>query len=161
MMLPMVFSALSRPTVLPVSSRSSTVNLVSDGVTVPSSTQGNAKMTRHAASAAHTRKFFVTNVASRNEMPAIIHRPAKGISAIQTAAMMMRPYSRSGDLLLSAMRPPHTLPTAMAIMMTPMMTVHTIWEELKYGAIRRLAPSSTAITDIPAKNSVRYRNQRL
>ena len=42
---------------------------------------------------------------------------------------------------------------AMAIMITPMMTVHTIWEELKYGAINRLAPSSTAMTDTPAKNS--------
>ncbi len=43
----------------------------------------------------------------------------------------------------------------MAIMMVPMMMVHTIWEELKYGARRRLAPSSTAITDTPARNSVR------
>ena len=51
------------PTVLPVSSRLSTVNLVRDGVTVPSSTQGKAKITRQAASAAQTRKFFVTNVA--------------------------------------------------------------------------------------------------
>ena len=33
----------------------------------------------------------------------------------------------------------------------------TIWEELKYGAIRRLAPNSTAITDMPAKNSVAIR----
>ena len=43
----------------------------------------------------------------------------------------------------------------MAIMMVPMMMVHTIWEELKYGASRRLAPSSTAITathDQIAKN---------
>ena len=44
-----------------------------------------------AASAAQTRKFFVTNVASRNDIPAIIHRPAKGINAIQIAAMMTRP----------------------------------------------------------------------
>ena len=35
--------------------------------------------------------------------------------------------------------------------------VHTIWEELKYGASSRLAPSSTAITAIPAKNSVKYK----
>ena len=53
------------------------------------------------------------------------------------------------------------LPTAIAIMITPIMTVQTIWEELKYGAIRRLAPSSTAMTDIPAKNSVRYKNHLL
>ena len=42
-------------------------------------------------------------------------------------------------------------------MIVPMMMVQTIWEELKYGAKSRLAPSSTAITDIPAKNSVKYR----
>lgn len=39
-----------------------------------------------------------------------------------------------------------------------MTMVHTIWEELKYGANSLLAPSSTAMTDIPAKNSVRYKN---
>ena len=32
------------------------------------------------------------------------------------------------------------------------MIVQTIWEELKYGASNLLAPNSTAITDIPAKN---------
>ena len=46
-------------------------------------------------------------------------------------------------------------------MIVPMMIVHTIWDELKYGASRRLAPSSTAMTDTPAKNSVRYRNSLL
>jgi len=45
----------------------------------------------------------------------------------------------------------------MAIIIVPMMMVQTICEELKYGASRRLAPSSTAMTDTPAKNSVRYR----
>jgi len=49
-------------------------------------------------------------------------------------------------------------PSAIAIMMVPMMIVHTICEELKYGASSLLAPSSTAITDIPEKNSVRYKN---
>ena len=49
----------------------------------------------------------------------------------------------------------------MAIMIVPMMIVHTICEELKYGASRRLAPSSTAMTDTPAKNSVRYKNSLL
>lgn len=131
MMLPIVLSALSRPTVLPVSSRLSTVNFVSDGVTVPSRTQGKANMSRHAANAAQTRKFFVMNVASRNDIPAIIQRPTNGMRAIHIAAMMTRRYSRSGDLLLSAMLPPHTLPTAMAIIITPIMTVHTIWDELK------------------------------
>ena len=43
-------------------------------------------------------------------------------------------------------------------MMVPMMIVHTICEELKYGTSSLLAPSSTAITDIPEKNSVRYKN---
>lgn len=43
-------------------------------------------------------------------------------------------------------------------MIVPMMIVHTICDELKYGANSLLAPSSTAITDIPAKNSVRYKN---
>ncbi len=42
----------------------------------------------------------------------------------------------------------------MAIMMVPMMMVQTIWEEEKYGAKRRLAPSSTAMTAMPEKNSV-------
>ena len=91
MMLPMVFRAFSLPTVLPVSSRLSTVNLVSDGVTVPSSTQGKAKITRHAASAAQTRKFFVTNMASSRLTPAISHRPTKGIRTIQMAAIRIRP----------------------------------------------------------------------
>lgn len=43
-------------------------------------------------------------------------------------------------------------------MIVPIMIVQTIWDELKYGARSLLAPSSTAMTDIPAKNSVRYRN---
>ena len=42
--------------------------------------------------------------------------------------------------------------------MVPIMIVHTICDELKYGARSLLAPSSTAITDIPAKNSVMYKN---
>ena len=58
----------------------------------------------------------------------------------------------------SARRPPHTLPSASEIMIVPIMIVQTICDELKYGASRRLAPSSTAIIDIPEKNSVAYRN---
>lgn len=50
---------------------------------------------------------------------------------------------------------------AIAIIMTPMITVHTICDELKYGAMSLLAPSSTAMTDIPAKNSVRYKKYLL
>ena len=90
MMLPIVLSALRRPTVLPVSSRLSTVNFVSDGVTVPSRTQGKANITRQAAKAAQTRKFFVMKAASSPEMPTISHRPANGMSAIHIAAMMTR-----------------------------------------------------------------------
>ncbi len=91
MMLPTVLSAFRRPTVLPVSSRLSTVNFVSDGVTVPSRTHGKAKnITRQAANAAHTRKFFVMNAASRMEIPAMSQRPANGMSAIHIAAMKTR-----------------------------------------------------------------------
>ena len=46
-------------------------------------------------------------------------------------------------------------------MITPIITVHTICDELKYGAMSLLAPSSTAITDIPEKNSVRYKKYLL
>ena len=49
------------------------------------------------------------------------------------------------------------LDLAIAIMSGPLMMVQTIWLELNYGASSRLAPSSTAMTDIPAKNSVIYR----
>jgi len=42
----------------------------------------------------------------------------------------------------------------MAIIIVPMIIVHIICEEEKYGARSLLAPSSTAITDIPEKNSV-------
>ena len=48
-----------------------------------------------------------------------------------------------------------TFPMAMAIMIVPMIMVHTICDELKYGARSLLAPSSTAMTAMPEKNSVR------
>ena len=38
------------------------------------------------------------------------------------------------------------------------MIVQTIWEALNYGASHLLPPNSTAIPDIPAKNSVQYKN---
>ena len=47
---------------------------------------------------------------------------------------------------------------AMAIMMVPIMTVQTICELEKYGASSLLAPSSMAMTDMPEKKLVRYRN---
>lgn len=50
------------------------------------------------------------------------------------------------------------LPSANAIMMVPMMMVHTICELEKYGASNRDAPSSAAMTAMPEKNSVTYRN---
>ena len=55
MMLPMVLDAFSIPTVLPLSSRSSTVYFTREGVTVPSKNNGNTKMIMQAANAAHTR----------------------------------------------------------------------------------------------------------
>ena len=85
----------------------------------------------------------------------MIYFPTAGIRAIQTAAKRMRRYSLSGFGSRSALRPPYRLPSAMAIMMVPMIIVQTIWDEEKYGASSRLAPSSTAITAIPEKNSVR------
>ncbi len=80
-----------------------------------------------------------------------------GMSAVQTATSSSRLNSRSGSGCLSALRPPQTLPMAMAIMMVPMITVQTIWELEKYGASRRDAPSSIAMTDMPEKKLVRYR----
>ena len=74
------------------------------------------------------------------------------------ATSSSRLKSRSGSGCLSALRPPQTLPMAMAIMMVPMITVHTICDEEKYGASRRLAPSSMAMTDMPEKKLVAYRN---
>ncbi len=79
------------------------------------------------------------------------------MAAIQMEAIKIRPYSLSGFGFLSAFLPPHTFPKAMAIIIVPIIIVHTIWDELKYGASSLLAPSSTAITDIPEKNSVKYR----
>ena len=74
--------------------------------------------------------------------------------AVHTATSSSRLKSRSGSGCLSALRPPQTLPMAMAIMMVPMITVQTICELEKYGASRRLAPSSMAITDMPEKKDV-------
>ena len=79
------------------------------------------------------------------------------MSAVQIATSSRRLKSRSGSGCLSALRPPQTLPIAMAIMMVPIMTVHTICELEKYGASSRLAPSSIAMTDMPEKNDVAYK----
>ena len=90
-MLPMVFSAPSSPMVLPLLSRLCMVYFTREGVTVPSSTQGKAKITRQVTRAAHTRKLWFTKAASSREMPAIRYRPTKGIRAIQIAAMRILP----------------------------------------------------------------------
>ena len=129
--LPMVFKAPSSPTVFPLSSRLLTENFTRDGVTVPSRTQGNAKIARQVKSAAQTRKLDFIKTASSKEIPAIRYLPANGMSAIHIAAIKSLRYSLSGSWRLSAERPPHTFPIAIAIMITPMITVHTIWEELK------------------------------
>ena len=156
-MLPMVLDALRYPTTFPLSERLSTVYLTRDGVTVPSRKSGNTKTTIHAAKAATTRKFVLMVNTRSADIPITIYLPTTGIRAIQIAAIIIRPYSLSGFGSLSAHRPPIIFPRAMAIIMVPMIMVHTICDELKYGARSLLAPSSTAITDMPAKNSVRYR----
>ena len=90
MMLPIVFSAPSLPTVLPLSSRLPTVYFTSEGVTVPSRSSGNTNRIMQAAKAAHTRKFFVTTSARTPVTPAMTYLPTSGIQAIQTAASSSR-----------------------------------------------------------------------
>ena len=106
MMLPMVFDALRFPTIFPLSSRLSTVYFTRDGVTVPSKNSGNTKMIMHAAKAAITRKLVLMVKTRSPEIPSMIYFPSTGIRAIQTAAKMIRPYSRSGFGFLSTFRPP-------------------------------------------------------
>ena len=126
MILPIVFKAPNFPTITPLFSRSSMVYFTRDGVTVPSSIRGNTKITRQQIREAQTRKFFSTTMATAREIPAITYLPAKGIAAIQTAAINSRPNSRPGSGFLSAIRPPQIFPKAMAIMIVPMITVQTI-----------------------------------
>ena len=57
MMEPMVFEALSFPTVRPLSSRLSMVYLTRDGVTVPRRNKGNTKITMQVMKAAITRRL--------------------------------------------------------------------------------------------------------
>ena len=71
MMLPIVLSASSSPSVLPLSSRLSVVYFISEGVTVPSSISGNTKSARQLASEAQMRKLVLTNSASSPETPAM------------------------------------------------------------------------------------------
>ena len=157
MILPMVLQAPSFPTVLPLSSRLETVQRTSDGVTVPRRNSGNTNRTMQARNAAQIRKFVFTVMTRSPVIATITYFPRTGIRAIHTPAIRILRNSRAGSGFLSAHLPPNTFPRAMAIMIVPMIMVQTIWEELKYGARRRLAPSSTAITAMPQKNSVRYR----
>ena len=64
-------------------------------------------------------------------MPMMTYFPSAGIAAIQTAATSIRRNSLDGSGSLSAARPPHTLPSAIAIMMVPIIIVHTIWDDEK------------------------------
>ena len=66
---PMVLSAMKVPTVRPLSFRLSTAYLVSDGVTVPSSTSGKAKSTRQVRNDAQARNPVMVSAATRIEMP--------------------------------------------------------------------------------------------
>ena len=86
MMLPIVLAALSIPTILPLSSRLSTVYLTSEGVTVPSRNKGNTNMTIHATNAAMIRKFVLIEKISKADIPIMMYLPTTGISAIHTAA---------------------------------------------------------------------------
>ena len=105
-MLPMVLKAFSVPTILPLSSRLSTVYFASDGVTVPSRNSGKTKITIQAAKAAQIRKFVFTVKIRSAEMPRTMYFPTTGIAAIQTPAIKIRVYSLSGLGFLSALFPP-------------------------------------------------------
>ena len=89
-MLPMVLNAPRVPTVLPLSSRLSTLYLTSEGVTVPSRNRGNTKRTMQVQKAATIRKFVLMVRTKRPEMPKMIYFPTTGMAAIQTAATKMR-----------------------------------------------------------------------
>ena len=119
------------PTVLPLSSRLSTVYLIRLGVTVPSRKHGKTKITIQAKNAAQIRRLSLIVTINTPEISRIRCLPTTGMAAIQMAASISRRYSRSGLGSRSARRPPQMLPSAMAIMMVPMMMVQTICEELK------------------------------
>lgn len=125
-MLPMVLNAPNVPDILPLSSRLFTVYLINDGVTVPSKKRGNTNIIIHAANAAHIRKLLFKEKSSKADIPIIIYLPATGIIAIQTDDIIILPYNLSGLGFLSAYLPPYILPSAIAIIIVPIMIVHTI-----------------------------------
>ena len=83
MILPIVLSAPSRPTVDALLSKSWVVYLTKHGVTVPNSISGNIKITTHDINDAQTRKFLVIIMAIPNDIPVMIYLPKKGINATE------------------------------------------------------------------------------
>ena len=152
---PIVFRALSSPTIFPFSSRLLTAYLTSAGETLPRSIRGKTKRRIQERRDAHIRKLEPASRASARETTAITYLPTKGIAAVHTATIRMRKYILSGEGFLSASLPPQMFPSAIAIIIAPIIIVQTICEDEKYGARSLLAPSSIAMTDIPEKNSVR------
>ena len=104
--LPTVLNAPRLPTVLPLSSRLSTVYFARDGVTVPSKNKGNTNNTMQAANAAQINRLLLTVNTSNADIPSMIYFPSTGMAAIHTAAIMILPYNLSGFGSLSAVRPP-------------------------------------------------------
>ena len=130
-MLPTVLQASMIPQVLPFSSRLVTAYFTRFGVTIPKTISGNTNTSMQLTNAATTRYPVLTNSASTKAVPAIINFPTSGISIVHVAAANIQPKRRSGVLYLSAIRPPTTLPKAIAIIIVPMMIVHTICEDEK------------------------------
>ena len=155
--LPIVFAAFSFPTTLPLPSKLSMENLTREGVTVPRRNRGKTNTIIQVTKPAIIRKLLSTLNINSADIKTIIYFPTTGIAPIHIAAIIILLYNLSGLGSLSATRPPYKFPSAIAIIIVPIIIVQTICEELKYGANSLLAPSSTAITDIPAKNSVMYR----
>ena len=104
--LPIVLNAPNVPTVFPLSSKLSTEYFARDGVTVPSKNNGNTKITIHATKAAMIRKLLLTVKINNADIPSTMYLPTTGISAIQTAAIRIRPYNFPGSGDLSALLPP-------------------------------------------------------
>ena len=140
---------------MPVLSRLLTEYFTNDGVTVPNRNSGKTNRTIQVTKAAQIRKLVSMAMTSRPVTSRMMYLPKTGIAAIQTADIIIRLYRLAGSGFRSAILPPQMLPRAMAIMIVAIIIVQTIWDELKYGAISRLAASSTAMTPIPEKNSVR------
>ena len=121
------------PPPLPLSARLSTEYLAREGVTVPSRNRGKTNMTIQAANAAQMRKLVLT-VKIRS---AFLYRDGRLVGRLPEFGVSGNIYdifgknfvglsSVSGSGFLSALRPPYTFPSAMAIMMVPMMMVQTI-----------------------------------